>query len=95
MQTLTHDSHPPALYYAPDGRAGRRVRAGPGRLLLFKLQHGRQLDVAFRGRGYEHAIDVNGSTRLTGVFADVRAARGETVRLRLDPAGCHLFPADQ
>jgi len=24
-----------------------------------------------------------------------RAARGETVRLRLDPVGCHLFPADQ
>jgi len=56
---------------------------------------GRVTDVAFRGRGYEHAIDVNGSTRLTGVFADVRSARGETVRLRLDPAGCHLFPADQ
>ena len=46
-------------------------------------------------RGYEHAIDVNGSTRLTGVFADVRATRGENVRLRLDPGGCHLFPADQ
>jgi hypothetical protein len=27
-------------------------------------------DVAFRGLGYEHAIDVNGSTRLTEVFAD-------------------------
>jgi iron(III) transport system ATP-binding protein len=56
---------------------------------------GRITDVAFRGRGYEHAIDVNGSTRLTGVFAEVRAARGETVRLRLDPVGCHLFPAGQ
>ena len=55
---------------------------------------GRVTDVAFRGRGYEHAIDINGTTRLTGVFADVRAARGETVGLRLDPAGCHLFPAD-
>ncbi len=56
---------------------------------------GRVTDVAFRGRGYEHAIDVNGSTRLTGVFADARAARGETVGLRLDPAGCHLFPVDR
>jgi len=56
---------------------------------------GRVTDVAFRGRGYEHAIDVNGTTGMTGVFADVRAARGETVRLRLDPAGCHLFPAAQ
>ncbi len=26
---------------------------------------GRVTDVAFRGRGYEHAIDINGNTRLT------------------------------
>jgi iron(III) transport system ATP-binding protein len=55
---------------------------------------GRVTDVAFRGRGYEHAIDINGSTRLTGVFADARAARGEIVGLRMDPAGCHLFPVE-
>jgi iron(III) transport system ATP-binding protein len=55
---------------------------------------GRVTDVAFRGRGYEHAIDLDGSTRLTGVFADFRAARGEIVGLRMDPAGCHLFTAD-
>ena len=52
---------------------------------------GRVTDVAFRGRGYEHAIDIAGGTRLTGVFADIRAARGETVGLRMDPAGCHVF----
>jgi hypothetical protein len=51
-------------------------------------------DVAFRGCGYEHAIDINGTTRLTGVFADVRAKRGEIVGLRMDPAGCHLFPVE-
>jgi iron(III) transport system ATP-binding protein len=51
-------------------------------------------DVAFRGRGYEHAIDIDGTTRLTGVFADVRAKRGEIVGLRMDPAGCHLFPVE-
>ncbi len=56
---------------------------------------GRVTDVAFRGRGYEHAIDIDGTTRLTGVFADVRAARGETVGLRMDPAGCLLFPAQE
>ena len=50
-------------------------------------------DVAFRGRGYEHAIDISGGTRLTGVFAEARARRGEVVGLRMDPAGCHLFPA--
>jgi iron(III) transport system ATP-binding protein len=50
-------------------------------------------DVAFRGRGYEHAIDLPGHGRLTGVFAAVRANRGETVGLRLDPAHCHVFAA--
>jgi len=48
-------------------------------------------DVAFRGRGYEHAVDLPGLGRLTGVFAEVRAARGEAVGIRLDAAGCHLF----
>jgi TOBE domain len=54
---------------------------------------GRVSDVAFRGRGYEHAIDIPGHGRLTGVFADRKTARGEPVRLRLGPAGCHLFAA--
>jgi hypothetical protein len=36
----------------------------------------------------------SGTTRLTGVFADVRAARGEMVGLRMDPAGRHLFPVE-
>ena len=50
-------------------------------------------DVAFRGRGYEHAVDIGGRTRLTGVLAETRAPRGETVGLRLDPAGCLAFPS--
>ncbi len=50
-------------------------------------------DVAFRGRGYEHAIDIPGQGRLTSVFSDTRADRGERVGLRLDPRGCHLFSA--
>jgi iron(III) transport system ATP-binding protein len=54
---------------------------------------GRVTDVAFRGRGYELAIDVAGHGRLTGVFARSRLARGEEIRLRLEPDGCHLFPA--
>jgi iron(III) transport system ATP-binding protein len=54
---------------------------------------GRVADVAFRGRGYEYAIDLPGLGRLTGVFARHRAERGDSVGLRLDPEGCHLFPA--
>jgi iron(III) transport system ATP-binding protein len=50
-------------------------------------------DVAFRGRGYELAIDLPGGSRLTGVFARTRPARGEPVGLRLEASGAHLFPA--
>jgi iron(III) transport system ATP-binding protein len=50
-------------------------------------------DVAFRGRGYDHAIDVPGQGRLTGVFSPVRAGRGERAGLRFDPDGCHVFAA--
>jgi iron(III) transport system ATP-binding protein len=55
---------------------------------------GRVTDVAFRGRGYEHAIDIDGRTRLTGVLAETRVPRGHPVSIRLDVAGCHAFPAD-
>jgi len=55
---------------------------------------GRVADVAFRGRGYEYAIDLPGLGRLTGIFARHRAERGDSAGMRLDPAGCHLFPAE-
>ncbi len=48
-------------------------------------------DVAFRDRGYEHAVDIAGSVRISGVHAGVRIDRGEPVGLRFDPAGCLLF----
>jgi hypothetical protein len=51
--------------------------------------------VTGHGSGYEYAIDLPGLGRLTGVFARHRAERGEEVGIRLDPEGCHVFPADQ
>ncbi len=49
-------------------------------------------DVAFRGRGYDHVVEVMGSHLLTGVFDTTRHARDETVTVHLDPAGCLVFP---
>ena len=91
-----------------DAGGGRTLRPGDGALLAIRptgvsLAHaeaderhltGRVADVAFRGRGYEYAIDLPGLGRLTGVFARHRATRGDEVGLRLDPEGCHLFADD-
>ena len=54
---------------------------------------GRVTDVAFRGRGYEHAVALECGTQITGVFAERRVGRGEPVGLELDTAGCIVFPA--
>jgi iron(III) transport system ATP-binding protein len=98
----------PALRPAgPDG-AGAALKPGDDALLAIRptgvlllrsaeeTPHltGRVADVAFRGRGYEYAIDLAGLGRLTGVFARHRAERGDSAGLRLDPEGCHLFPAE-
>jgi iron(III) transport system ATP-binding protein len=85
----------PATGPVPAGRALLMIRP-TGIALCEPGADGRHLvgtvaDVAFRGRGYEHAVDIPGHGRLTGVFAPLRAARGALVGLRLDPAGCHVF----
>jgi len=83
----------------PPGQATALLMIRPTGIQLCPSHTGEQhlagivADVAFRGRGYEHAIDMAGHGRLTNVFAGSRARRGETVGLRLDPGGCHLFPA--
>ena len=97
----------PALRPAGAGVPGSGLQPGDEALLAIRatgihllrsaaeVPHlsGRVADVAFRGRGYEYAIDIPGLGRLTGVFARHRADRGDVVGLRLDPEGCHLFPA--
>jgi iron(III) transport system ATP-binding protein len=49
-------------------------------------------DVAFRDRGYEHAVDIPGATRINGILAQTRFQRGEAVGLSFEPAGCLVFP---
>jgi ABC-type Fe3+/spermidine/putrescine transport system ATPase subunit len=53
---------------------------------------GRVSDVAFRGRGYEHAVELAEGTQITGIFSEARFNRGHAVGLRLEAAGCLVFP---
>jgi iron(III) transport system ATP-binding protein len=98
----------PVTAAGDDTVTGRTLRPGEDALLAIRPtgvhlarsaadpRHltGRVADVAFRGRGYEYAIDLPGLGRLTGVFARHRADRGDEVDMQLEPAGCHLFPAE-
>ncbi len=52
-------------------------------------------DVAFRGRGYEHAVELAEGAHVTGVFHPTRIARGDAVGFTVDPAGCMAFPAQE
>lgn len=54
----------------------------------------RVLDVAYRGRGYEHAVAV-GEHVLHSVFSSNRVIRGTEVALKIDPVGCMAFAQDQ
>ncbi|MBR7825888.1 ABC transporter ATP-binding protein [Actinospica sp. MGRD01-02] len=52
---------------------------------------GTVIDVAYRGRGYDHVIAC-GDRHLTSVFSARPWARGTHARLSLDPTGCIAFP---
>ncbi len=49
------------------------------------------IDAAFRGRGYDHVIQLTTGQRMVGVFDKRRHNPGDRVRIRLDPAGCHAY----
>ncbi|TJZ94800.1 ABC transporter ATP-binding protein [Actinacidiphila oryziradicis] len=51
-------------------------------------------DVAYRGHGYDHLVELADGTLLTGVFAEQRYQRSEEVRVRLDPSGSFAYRAD-
>jgi iron(III) transport system ATP-binding protein len=50
-------------------------------------------DVAFAGRGYEHALAAEGPILFTRIFSDQRWERGSPVGMRLSPDGCLVLPA--
>ena len=52
---------------------------------------GSVIDVAYRGRGYDHVVAC-GEHHLTSVFSARPWARGTQAKLSLDPTGCIAFP---
>jgi iron(III) transport system ATP-binding protein len=52
---------------------------------------GRVVDVAYRGRGYDHVVECGAGT-LTAVFDARRWDRGTPVTVTLDPLGCIAYP---
>ena len=62
--------------------------AGPG-------QHGylsaMVVDVAFRGRGYDHVVELAPGVRLGGIFAEHRFERGGAVGVSIPPEACLAF----
>lgn len=49
------------------------------------------IDVAYRGRGYEHVVECQFGI-LTGVFAEKSFSRGRRVEIQIDPMKCIAFP---
>jgi ABC-type Fe3+/spermidine/putrescine transport system ATPase subunit len=48
-------------------------------------------DVAFRGRGYEHVVDLASGGRLHGLFSESKWGRAEQVAVKLDSEQCLLL----
>jgi iron(III) transport system ATP-binding protein len=48
-------------------------------------------DVAFRGRGYEHVVDLADGGRLHSLFSEFKWSRGERVGVKVDPEQCLLL----
>jgi ABC-type Fe3+/spermidine/putrescine transport system ATPase subunit len=82
---------PAATGFAGGDVAGSAASGGEGPECAVGEVEGTVVDVAYRGRGYDHVIACGEGT-LTSVFADRPRTRGAAVRLTLDPAGCIAFP---
>ena len=52
------------------------------------------LDVAYRGRGYEHVVECEFGV-ISSVFANESVARGSRVAIYIDPHNCLAFPSEK
>ena len=52
------------------------------------------LDVAYRGRGYEHVVECEFGV-ISSVFSPESTARGSKVEIYIDPHGCLAFPSEK
>ena len=64
----------------------------PGAGTPLGVVEGSVIDVAYRGRGYDHVIACGQDSILTSVFSARPWARGARARLALDATGCVAFP---
>ena len=92
--------HPLRVRYAGSVVVGTRVRVlvrpAATRVLLeggisSAALPGTVIDVAYRGRGYEHVLACAGGT-LAAVFDSTRWPRGSELSVGLDPEGCAAYP---
>jgi iron(III) transport system ATP-binding protein len=52
-------------------------------------------DVAFRGRDYELAVDIEGGLRISGIHSDHRLARATALGVSFDRSGCLVYPSSE
>lgn len=85
---------------APEVHAKVRVfvRAAPVRIVAPTSENrtlaGRVVDAAFRGRGYEHVIELIDGRRLYGIFSEERGGRHQNIGLHIPGDACITFPRD-
>jgi iron(III) transport system ATP-binding protein len=62
-----------------------------GSLIVDAALPGTVIDVAYRGRGYEHVVTCPGGV-LAAIFDSRRRPRGSELMVGLDPSGCVAYP---
>ncbi|MHB1235563.1 MAG: ABC transporter ATP-binding protein [Microbacteriaceae bacterium] len=82
-----------SMVVSEEAATSRTRTTGSDHLEFSEAIPGTVIDVAYRGRGYEHVVECRYGT-IRSVF-DIRSwPRGSTCAVRIDPAGCIAFPQD-